>query len=85
MLIDIPNDMAQIIMQIANHRGQSVQDFILMSAYEKALSLAYADESIWYISHKDGQIINELLDNPSPMNAKMQELLALTDDIQDLT
>lgn len=85
MLIDIPNDTAQIIVQIANHRGQSVQDFILMSAYEKALSLAYMDNSIWYINHKDSQTINELLDNPSPMNAKMHELLALTDNIQDLT
>ncbi|WP_066802561.1 type II toxin -antitoxin system TacA 1-like antitoxin [Moraxella oblonga] len=37
MFIDLPPQTEQIIAQVAKQNGQSLQDFIVISAYEKAL------------------------------------------------
>lgn len=39
MILDLPPQTEQIISHIATKQGQSVHDFILLSAYEKALQL----------------------------------------------
>lgn len=45
MILDIPPQTEQIITSIAHQQGQSVENFIIMSAYEKALSLTYMPNS----------------------------------------
>lgn len=37
IVLDLPPQMLQIIEQVAHKNGQSIQDFITISAYEKAL------------------------------------------------
>lgn len=37
IVLDLPPQTAQVIEQVAQQNGQSVHDFILISAYEKAL------------------------------------------------
>lgn len=37
IVLDLPYETLQIIEQVAQKNGQSVQDFITVSAYEKAL------------------------------------------------
>ncbi|OPH35369.1 Uncharacterised protein [Moraxella lacunata] len=37
MIIELPPQTEQIIAQVAKEKGQSVHDFIVMSAYEKAV------------------------------------------------
>lgn len=37
IVLDLPPKTVQVIEQVAYRNGQSVQDFIVMSAYEKAL------------------------------------------------
>lgn len=37
MLLDIPPQTIQIIQAVANQQGQSVENYIIISAYEKAL------------------------------------------------
>lgn len=44
MMIDLPPQIEQIINTIAVRQGQSMQDFIILSAYEKALQLTHVDE-----------------------------------------
>lgn len=41
MILDLPPQTEQIISHIATKQGQSIHDFILLSAYEKALQLSY--------------------------------------------
>ena len=38
--LDFPPQTVQMIEQIAQQKGQSLQDFIMMSVYEKALQVA---------------------------------------------
>ncbi|ULJ60414.1 hypothetical protein [Wielerella bovis] len=38
--LDLPPQTVQMIEQIAQQKGQSLQDFIMMSVYEKALQVA---------------------------------------------
>lgn len=37
IVLDLPQETIQVIEQVAQKNGQSVQDFITISAYEKAL------------------------------------------------
>lgn len=45
MILEFPLQTEQIIASIAHQQGQSVENFIIMSAYEKALSLSYTPNS----------------------------------------
>lgn len=38
-ILDLPQETVQVIEQVAHKNGQSIQDFITIGAYEKALSL----------------------------------------------
>ncbi|UXZ05309.1 hypothetical protein [Moraxella nasicaprae] len=37
IVLDLPQETIQVIEQVAQKNGQSIQDFITISAYEKAL------------------------------------------------
>lgn len=37
-MIDLPPQTAHLIAQVAKQNGQSIQDFVIISAYEKALT-----------------------------------------------
>ncbi len=45
MLIDLPPQAESIISHIAHKQGQTIENFLIMSAYEKALQLAYTPNS----------------------------------------
>lgn len=85
MILDLPPQTEQIIANIAYQQGQSLEQFIIMSAYEKALQLAYTPIDIWKPSDNDLVKMNELLSNPQPPTLAMKELLKSTDGIKDLT
>lgn len=55
MILDLPPQTARIINTIARQQGQTLENFMIMSAYEKALQLAYApqQEIVLHLSQTD--------------------------------
>ncbi len=85
MILDLPPQTAHIISTIAEQQGQTLENFMIISAYEKALQLAYAPQQaiVLQLSQTDKENINKALEQ-SP-NKAMLDLLKLTDNITDLT
>ena len=60
MILDIPPQTIELISSVALKQGQSVESFILMSAYEKALQLSQ--------SSNQSQLVTEFFTNTKPLD-----------------
>lgn len=60
MILDIPPQTIELISSVALKQGQSVESFILMSAYEKALQFSQ--------SNNQSQLVTEFFANTKPLD-----------------
>ncbi len=75
MIIDLPPKTAQIIQHGADIQGVSIEQFIINSAYSKAIEIM---PSTWHISDNEAELLNRLADDSTPANNALKDLLALT-------
>lgn len=89
IVLDLPPQTQNAIQSIADKQGLSIEQFILMGAYEKALNFTQSDNEqdtpIWYASNNDKALIQAMLDNPPTPNDKLKELMKLSLTVQDNT
>lgn len=74
MIIDLPPQAESIISHIANKQGQTIENFLIMSAYEKALQLAYTPnaetlQAIAELEHGEGVKFDTIDDLMADLNA----------------
>lgn len=74
MIIDLPPKTAQIIQHGADIQGVSIEQFIINSAYSKAIEIML---STWHISDNEAELLNRLADDSTPANNALKDLLAL--------
>lgn len=74
MIIDLPPKTAQIIQHGADIQGVSIEQFIINSAYSKAIEIM---PSTWHISDNEAELLNRLADDSTPANNALKDLLAL--------
>ncbi len=55
IVLDLPQETIQVIEQVAQKNGQSIQDFITISAYEKALQS--------FAKPKDDELLIDFIQN----------------------
>lgn len=72
MIIDLPPKTAQIIQHGADIQGVSIEQFIINSAYSRAIEIV---PSTWHISDKEAELLNRLTDDGTPPNDALQDLL----------
>lgn len=72
MILDLPPATAQVIQHGANIQGISIEQFLMNSAYEKALELT---PNVWHISDDEAELLNRLASDDTPPNDKLKALL----------
>lgn len=73
-----------IIEQASNIMGVSMSHFIITTMYQKSLELLN-NTPVWYASDADKALMNQLLQDPTPPNQALQDLLTLSETITDNT
>ncbi len=86
MILDLPPQIEQAIIDTANARGMSIDDLLNEMISDQHDKLAFdmmdkygldSDPSPTIINQHDAKLIQELLDNPPPISPAMKRLLAL--------
>lgn len=73
-----------IIEQASSIMGVSMSHFILTTMYQKSLELLN-NTPVWYTSDEDKALMNQLLQDPTPPNQALQDLLTVSETITDHT
>lgn len=73
-----------IIEQVSNIMGVSMSHYIITTMYQKSLELLN-NTPVWYASDDDKALMNQLLQDTTPPNQALQDLLTLSQTITDNT
>lgn len=73
IVLDLPPQTIQIIEQVAQKNGQSVQDFITMSAYEKALQSMHSSNDVSVLDFIQGKSLKSFKGNPVAIQREMRD------------
>lgn len=73
-----------IIEQASNIMGVSMSHYIITTMYQKSLELLN-NTPVWYASDDDKALMNQLLQDTTPPNQALQDLLTLSQTITDNT
>ncbi len=73
-VLELPPQTLQIIEQVAHKNGQSIQDFITISAYEKALQS--------FATPKQGELLTDFI-KTLPNRNKLGDGLAIQQALRD--
>lgn len=74
IVLELPPQTLQIIEQVAHKNGQSIQDFITISAYEKALQS--------FATPKQGELLTDFI-KTLPNRNKLGDGLAIQQALRD--
>lgn len=74
IVLELPPQTLQIIEQVAHKNGQSIQDFITISAYEKALQS--------FATPKQGELLTDFI-KTLPNRNKLGDGLAIQQSLRD--
>lgn len=80
MLLDLPVETVQVIMQTAERQGVSVAELLDKLLYKEQELFLNSDLTQFVPNQEQAEVIQALLDNPLPYNQELQNLLALTKD-----
>lgn len=81
MLLDLPVETVQVIMQTAERQGVSVAELLDKLLYKEQELFLNSDLTQFVPNQEQAEVIQDLLDNPPIFNQELQNLLALTKDM----
>ncbi|WP_315042896.1 DUF1778 domain-containing protein [Faucicola mancuniensis] len=69
-----------IIEQASQTMGLSMSQFMLNVVFEKSLKIIN-ETPIWHLSEQESQLINEMLNDTTPPNDELKQLLTLGESL----